>query len=178
MKTTFTLLALCILAIVGLNAQNPLMKEFGSSYQEVQKFLESRNCKLTTEQDLILVHKGTLILEYHFQDDHLYQMTIEKVFDRRKDSEEAMDAFRNHYNLVGAELIEMEEGRKKEFFVAIAGRDLNEVTRYATEADEMRVQLVSRNFDFYPMEQKRSLSEEIKSYSPAFTANAYVGPQP
>lgn len=146
-------------------SQNPLMKPFGTSYQEVEQFLQKRNCTLTYEEDLIVAKKGEISLEYLFRNDRLYQMSIEKQFDKKKASEEAMESFRAHYQLVGAEVVEMEQGKSASSFVALRGRDLNEVSCRRGDSKQMNLRLTSRNLDFYPDEHKAMLSEEIRSYS-------------
>ena len=149
----------------SLKAQNPMMREFGSSFDDVKQFLVDRHCQMSIEEDLILASKGEISLEYHFRNDRLYQMSVEKKFDKKKASAEAMDAFRNHYQLVGAEIVEMVQGKSDQSFVAMHQRDLNEITCTRGEDKLLAVRLTSRNLDFYPDERKAMLNEEMRNYS-------------
>ena len=160
MKQIYLLLSLIFTCSI-MTAQNRMIKDFGTSYDEIRQFLSESNFKANYDDpSKIDASNGSLNVKYHFNDGQLFKQTIQRTFESKKDAKVTMDSFRSFYTLVGASMLNKSEDKKSEHFVAIKELKMNKVKMLPNLNKGYDVELVSSSVQFSPAELQASLSEE------------------
>jgi hypothetical protein len=159
MKKLYTLIALT-LCIFSASAQSILTQDFGRSYEEVKEFLNSKSSFATASFDqpgIIVARTNGFAITYHFNEGVLYKAVTVKNFSDAKEAKTSVETFRTYYQLLQAEQLNLESRSSEERFVAIHGRELHEVSRFAYEKNAIQVTQSAMDLDRCPGNEMKDI---------------------
>lgn len=158
MKKFYTLIAL-ILCFFAAPAQSILTQSFGTRYEEVKAFLATKSFATASfdQQDVITARTNGFSITYHFHEGMLYKAVTVKNYSEPKEAKVSMETFRSYYTLLQAEQLDLETRGNEERFVAIHGRELHEVTRYAYEKNAIQVTQSAMDLDRCPGNEMKEI---------------------
>lgn len=151
MKRLVVVFAL-VFSFLTVAAQNPMHKEFGTSYADMKTFLETRpgvSAEFLTA-DKITANTGSLVLTYHFSDAKLYKIEQVKMFDSSKDARETVEGFRTFFTNVQANTLDLSESKEEAHFAALNGRELNEIFQEEVAKKSFQVKTVTMSLEYCP----------------------------
>jgi hypothetical protein len=151
MKKFYILIAL-ITCFFAASAQSLLTQDFGRTYDEVKAFLGTKSFAAASfdQADIITARTAGFAITYHFNEGVLYKTVTVKSYSDAKEAKLSMETFRTYYSLLQAEQLNMENKGNEERFVAIHGRELHEVSRFAYEKTAIQVTQSAMDLDRCP----------------------------
>jgi hypothetical protein len=158
MKKIYSLIVL-VLCFFAAPAQSLLTQSFGTSYEEVKAFLGTRSFATASfdQQDVITARTSGYAITYHFHEGLLYKAVTVKNFSDSKEAKLSLETFRSYYTLLQAEQLDMDTRGNEERFVAIHGRELHEVSRYAYEKNAIQVTQSAMDLDRCPGNEMKEI---------------------
>ncbi|MCB9233020.1 MAG: hypothetical protein H6581_15290 [Bacteroidia bacterium] len=145
------LLATLLISFSFMQAQNIFFKKFGTSADVVRTFLQTRNNLnfILDTDEMIIASTGNMVMTYHFGPDGLYQTMLQKTFETRKECLDTHAEVESYYDLLRANVVEMENSKTEAHFIAEKNREVHEVLRVSTK-DDNRLQMVTYSLDLSP----------------------------
>lgn len=166
MKRLVTLF--CVLFAIGFAyGQNTLVQPFGTKYETVREFLESKPGVHANfdQRSVIVASTEGFRLTYYFNDGDLYKTELLKQFNNRKTAKTTMEAFRDYYKIVNAEVVDVQNGKDRSRFVALADRELHEVIQFSLSKSNIQVKQVKMDLDFIPGDEYAGLQQEATLFT-------------
>lgn len=126
--TPFFLLLVCCLGLFG---QGAFLQPFGSSYVEVQEFLEGQDLAQADfdKRDQITVWTEDFKIAYHFSDGHLYKTETVRNYPNRKVVLAAISGIRSHYQRLAADEMVLNPDKNAQYLAFLFQRELHELSQ-------------------------------------------------
>jgi hypothetical protein len=158
MKKFYTLIAL-ILCFFAVPAQSVLTQSFGRTYEEVKAFLSTKSFATASfdQPGIINARTNGFAITYHFNEGILYKSVTVKSYSEAKEAKLSIETFRTYYTLIQAEQLNLETKASEERFVAVHGRELHEVSRFAYEKNAIQVTQSAMDLDRCPGTEMKEL---------------------
>lgn len=112
----FITLALCIISVFTMSAQNPMFCGFESQFGGVLDWLEAKPRAEIVEKaanQLILVEYNEASYGYHFNRGILYEIQMRRVFASKKEGKEAYDGCMRYFKMISPKGSEFKNGSGK-----------------------------------------------------------------
>lgn len=162
MKNVMAIL-ICSSLVTSTLAQNVLCREFGSPYNSVVAFLDTKK-EVKVEMsamDRIVASSSAFVVTYYFNNQTLYRLLLQKTYPKKKEAETCFTSFLNYFELLGSKDIAVSHpSEEKATIKAKKGNRIYEVELNNLPGKEFEIRLTQFDLSISPVQITPTVTPE------------------